>query len=151
MKETQEATKLEFLMTLNDNIIVQRFFSVKDYNPYSKNSLELHDYIKGLKEWLEYDLKLKSSSYLLENKNEIINNPTVLETSYTDGPESFNILLKEGDKTICHRIFDAKLFPPKIRYTVDIRPHIKTILNDLTDIFSQKNLTFNYLGFNLKA
>ena len=32
MKE-QESTKLEFLMMVNDNIIVQRFFNVRDYNP----------------------------------------------------------------------------------------------------------------------
>jgi hypothetical protein len=44
---------------------------------------------------------------------------------------------------ICHRLFDAKIYPPKIRYTVDIRPQIKSLLSDLTDIFSAENLTFN--------
>jgi len=150
MKEQQQdATKLEFLMTLNDNIIVQRFFNVRDYNPEAKNSMEIYEYMKELKQYLEYELKMKATTYLLDNGYEIKNNPAVLETSFTDGHEKFNILVKDGDKTICHRQFDAKLFPPKTRYTVDIRPHIKSILSSLTDIFSSQNLTHEYLGFNL--
>jgi hypothetical protein len=147
MKET-EAVKLEFLMKVNDNIIVQRFFNVRNYNPNAKNSLELYECVKDLKEDLEYELKIKSSDYLTVNQFEITNNPSILKTSFTDGPENFNIIIKENDKTICHRVFDAKLYPPKIRYTVDIRPHIKSILNELTDIFSSKDLTFEYLGIN---
>ena len=41
MKEQNvDLTKLEFLMTVNDNFIVQRYFNVKDYNPKAKNSGE---------------------------------------------------------------------------------------------------------------
>lgn len=148
MKEQQESTKLEFVMMVNNNIIVQRFFNVRDYNPNAKSSLELYEYLKDLKDELSYELKMKTAVYMLDNRYEIENNPEVLNTSYTDGPESFNIFLKEGDKTICHRRFDAKIYPPKIRYTVDIRPHIKNILSGLTDIFSSENLTYKYLEVN---
>ena len=134
----QETTKLEFLMMVNDNIIVQRFFNVRNYNSDAKNSLELYEYL--------YELKMKSTIYLLENSYEIRHNPMMLETSNTDGPEKFNIFIKDGDMTICHRQMDAKIFPQKIRYTVDIRPHIKSILSELTDIFSRENLTYEYLG-----
>ena len=44
----QEITKIEFLLTLNDNIIVQRFFNVRGYNPIAKNSVDLYEYIKSL-------------------------------------------------------------------------------------------------------
>ena len=40
MREQNDVTKLEFLMMVNDNIIVQRFFNVRDYNPKAKNSIE---------------------------------------------------------------------------------------------------------------
>ena len=40
MKE-QDLTKLEFLMMVNDNIIVQRYFNVRDYNPEARYSTEL--------------------------------------------------------------------------------------------------------------
>ena len=49
MKE-QESTKMEFLLTLNDNIVVQRFFNVRGYNPKAKNSLELYYYIRQFKD-----------------------------------------------------------------------------------------------------
>lgn len=148
MREQNDLMKLEFLMMVNDNIIVQRFFNVRDFNPQAKSSVELLEYMSGLVSDIEYSLKMKAVSYLLENQYEITNNPSLLNTSYTDGPEYFNIFIKQNDKTICHRRIDAKLYPPKIRYTVDIRQQIKNVLHDLTDIFSSKDLTFDYLGYS---
>ena len=150
MKE-QTATKLEFLMKVNNNIIVQRLFNIKDYNPKAKGSTDLYNLVRDFKIDLERELKMKTATYMLDNMYEIINNPSVLDTSYTDGPESFSIYIKEGDVTICHREFDAKIYPPKIRYTVDVRPHLKNLLMSLTDIFSSKNLTYEYLGIPLEV
>jgi hypothetical protein len=148
MKEQNDVIKVEFLMTLNNNFVVQRFFNVKGYNPKVKNSVDLYEYIKELSEELQTKLRNKSMVYMLENRFQIEEDPTVLETSNTDGPEVFNIILKVGNETICHRIIDAKLYPPKVRYTLDIRPSIKNILRDLTDILSEKNLSFNYLNYS---
>lgn len=150
MKE-QMTTKLEFLMKVNNNIIVQRLFNIKDYNPKAKGSIELYNLVKDFKNELETELKMKTATYMLDNMYEIMNNPSILDTSYTDGPESFSIFIKEGDKTICHREFDAKVYPPKIRYTVDVRPHLKNLLMSLTDIFSSKNLTYKYLEVSLES
>ena len=69
---------------------------------------------------------------------------------FTDGKEEFNLYVKIGEQTICHRNFDGKLFPPKVRYTVDVRPFLKDVLKELTDIFSAQKLSFDYLGFDLK-
>ena len=144
----QEITKMEFLLTVNEKIIVQRFFNVKGYRHENRNSMEVLHLIDEIRDNIKHDLKMKTVVYLLENRDLIEANPEVMNTSMTDGPESFNIYVKVNDKTICHRRFDAKLFPPKVRYTVDVRPHIKSILSGLTDIFSAKNLTFEYLGLN---
>ena len=145
MKE-QEATKLEFLMKVNDNIIVQRFFNVRDFNPKAKNSIDIYDCLRNFVFTLKQDLNKKSNYYLLDNQYEIENNPKVLETSFVDGPEFFNIFIKQNDVTICQRQFDAKIYPPKIRYTVDVRPYIKNVLYELTDSFSSEELTYDYLG-----
>jgi hypothetical protein len=147
----QETTKLEFLMMVNDNIIVQRFFNVRDFNPNAKNSFNLYEYLSDFKDGLERELKMKTVTYMLDNTYEIMSNPNVLETSNTEGPENFNIFIRSGDTTICHRQFDAKVYPPKIRYTVDIRPHIKSVLSTLTDIFSSRKLTYDYVGVSLKG
>ena len=147
----QDITKLEFLMMVNDNIIVQRYFNVRDYNPDARNSVDFKDYMDDLIENLNYQLKMKAVSYLLENQYDITSNPNLLNTSYVDGPEYFNIYLKQGDKLLCHRRFDAKIYPPKIRYTVDIRQTIKGILSELTSLFSARDLSFDYLGLNTRV
>ena len=148
MKE-QDSTKMEFLLTLNDNIVVQRFFNVRGYNPKAKNSFELYQYIKGLKEELNYYLKMKTVIYMMDNKESIIHDPKIMDTSFTEGPEIFNLYVKVGEQTICHRYFDGKKFPPKVRYTVDVRPFLKYVLRELTDIFSNNELSFKYLEFDL--
>jgi hypothetical protein len=146
MKE-MDSTKMEFLLTLNDNIVVQRFFNVRGFNPKAKNSVDLYDYIKALKEELQYYLKMKTVVYMMDNRDSISYDPKVMDTSFTDGPEIFNLFVKVGEQTICHRQFDGKLFPPKVRYTVDVRPFLKDVLRDLTDIFSNNQLSYQYLDF----
>jgi hypothetical protein len=143
MKE-QDITKLEFLLMCNDNIVVQRFFNVRGFNKTASKSEHLHNYITDVCNELKYDLKMRSVVYMLENKYEILENAEVLNTSITDGPENFNLIIRVGDMTICHRQFDAKVYPPKVRYTVDLRPKLKTVLSKLTDIFSSKNLIYFY-------
>ena len=146
MKE-QDITKMEFLLTLNDNIIVQRFFNVKGYNPKAKNSIDLYDFMKYVKESLHYALKMKTVVYMIDNRDAIEHDPSVMNTSYTDGAEYFNLYVKVGEQTICHRIFDGKMYPPKVRYTVDVRPYLKEILRGLTDIFSDYRLSYEYLDY----
>jgi hypothetical protein len=148
MKE-MDSTKMEFLLTLNDNIVVQRFFNVRGYNPKAKNSLELYEFMKALSEELHYYLKMKTVVYMMDNRDAIEHDASIMETSFTDGPEIFNLFVKVGEQTICHRVFDGKLFPPKVRYTVDVRPFLKEVLRELTDIFSNNKLTYKYLEFDL--
>jgi pyruvate formate-lyase activating enzyme-like uncharacterized protein len=138
-------------MMVNDNIIVQRFFNVREFNEKAKNSLELYDLIREFKDDIQTQLSLKTVTYMTDNMYEIINNPAILETSYIDGPEYFNIFIKQNDVTICHRQVDAKIYPPKVRYTVDVRPHLKNLLMSLTDIFSDENLTYDYLDVSLSV
>jgi hypothetical protein len=145
MKE-QKITKMEFLLTLNDKIIVQRYFNVIGYRHENRNSMEIYRLVNQIRDIVIQDSKMKTVVYMLENQDLIESNSDVMKTSMTEGPEKFNIYIKVNEKTICHRQFDAKLFPPKVRYTVDVRPHIKNILGSLTDIFSADNLTFEYLG-----
>jgi len=123
MKE-QDAIKLEFLLTLNDIIIVQRFFNVKGYNHRVKNSWELYELMSGIQNQLQYSLKMKTTTYMLDNMDYIIQDPTIMNTSMTEGPENFNMYIKIDNETICHR---------------------------LTDIFSERKLTFDYLGLPLEV
>jgi len=144
-----DVTKVEFLLTLNNNIIVQRFLNIKNINPDAKDSLELYEFVKYFSEDLTHYLKMKSIGYLMENKDSILYDPSIMETSSTDEPELFNIYVKIGDQIVSHRIVDGKQYPPKVRYTVDIRHFIKDSLKDLTNILINENLTHEYLEKNL--
>lgn len=148
MKE-QDSTKLEFLLKVNGNIIVQRFFNVRGYNHKARNSMELHDYISEFIDEFRNDLRVRTASYMIDNMYDIYENPQIMETSITEGPESFSLMIKNGDNVLYHRYLDAKIYPPKVRYTVDLRPKLKSILNTLTEIFSTKKLTLEYSDYSL--
>jgi hypothetical protein len=143
-----DITKFEFLLTLEGNIIVQRFFNVKDHISQARKSLDLHYYVKNICEDISEDLKIKSSNYLCENQNYILNSESV-EDSKVAGKEEFLLEIKLDDDVFIQRIFPAYVFHPKVRYTVDIRPRLKRILSDLTDILSSEELETAYLQYEL--
>jgi hypothetical protein len=149
MKEQNDVTKMEFLLTLNDNFVVQRYYNVRGYNPKARKSVDVIQKVNEIAEKLVNDLKKKTLIYMIDNQSQIEVDPTILDTSNTDDAEHFNIYIKLGDETICHKIIDAKIFPPKIRYTVDVRPHLKSVLRSLTDIFSSEDLTYKYMDYQL--
>jgi len=146
MKE-QDITKVEFLLMCNENIVVQRFFNVRGFNKNASKSENLYNYIHSFCNELKYDLKMRSVVYMLDNQFEIIENPDVMNTSITEGEENFYLTIKVGDMTICQRQFDAKVYPPKVRYTVDLRPKLKAVLAKFTDIFSGKKFNYFYPQF----
>ena len=149
MKEKNDVTKMEFLLMLNDNIVVQRYFNVKGYNPKARKSIDVVEFVNEFGNKLMKDLKARTNMYMLDNYNQIVLDPAILDTSNTDGPETFHIKIRLGDETICHKIIDAKLYPPKIRYTVDIRPQLKSLLRGLIDIFSSEDLSYDYMEYQL--
>jgi len=148
MTNQQEITKFEFLLTLDGNIVCQRFFNVKNHNPKSRRSMDLHYYIKEISQEISDDLKIKTSDYLCENQNYFLNLESV-EDDEENKKEEFLIEIKLNEDVFISRIFPAYYYHPKVRYTVDIRPKLKKILSDLTDILSSKNLETKYLNYEL--
>jgi hypothetical protein len=144
----QDLTKFEFLLTLEKNIICQRFFNVKEHNPKSRRSLDLHDYVKYICEEIAYDLKSKTLDYLNENRDYFYGLEGV-ESSDENDKESFLLEIKMGDEVFIQRMFPSNIFHPKVRYTVDIRPNLKRYLSDLTDILSSRQLETTYLNYQL--
>lgn len=144
----QDQNKFEFLLTLDGNIICQRFFNVKDYNPTSRKSLDLHDEVKNICSEISEDLKIKSCDYLSENQHffsnsEYVEDPKEAEEQY------FLLQIKQNDEVFIERIFAAHYYPPKVRYAVDIRPKLRQILTDLTDVLSLRQPETTYLQYNL--
>jgi hypothetical protein len=65
-------------------------------------------------------------------------------------PEHFLLRIKLGDDVFISRIFPAHIYHPKARYAVDIRPKVRKILADLTNVLSSERLSTNYLQYELK-
>ena len=148
MSNQLDITKFEFVLTLEGHIICQRFFNVKDHVEQARRSMDLHYYVKNICEDISYDLKIKSSNYLCENQNYILN-LEIVEDSIDGQKEHFLLEIKLGDDVFISRIFPAYYYHPKVRYTVDIRPRLKRILSDLTDILSSEELETSYLEYEL--
>jgi len=143
-----DITKFEFVLTLEGHIICQRYFNVKDHVNQSRRSMDLHYYIKSICEEISEDLKIKSSNYLCENQNYFLSSEYVEDLPEKDR-EHFLLEIKLEDDVFIQRIFPAYCYHPKVRYTVDIRPKLKIILSELTDILSSEELETTYLNYKL--
>jgi hypothetical protein len=144
----QEQNKFEFLLTLDGNIICQRFFNVRDYNPTTRKSMELHYEVKNICEEISEDLKIKSSEYLIENQGFFMNNDFVEDPKEAE-EQYFLLEIKQGDDVFIQRIFAAHYYHPKVRYAVDIRPKLRRILADLTEVLSYGNPETTYIQYQL--
>ena len=143
-----DITKFEFILTLEGNIICQRYFNVKDHVDQARRSMDLHYYLKNICEDISEDLKIKSSNYLCENQNYFLSSDYVEDSPEKDR-EHFLLEIKLEDEVFIQRIFPAYYYHPKVRYTVDIRTKLKRILSDLTDILSSEELETTYLNYEL--
>jgi len=76
----QDQVKMEFLLTLNENIVVQRFFNVRGYNPKARVSTDLYEYMYTVKEVLHNYLRMKTVVYMLDNKDAIAYDANVMNT-----------------------------------------------------------------------
>lgn len=144
--QNQDITKLEFLLTLEKNIVIQRYFNVPNYNPASKNSVDLYECVKDICDEISQDLKLKTLDFMNNNFNLFLDE----NSSIKEKEEYFLLQIKLGDEVFISRIFPAHIFHPKVRYSVDIRPKVRKILSDLTDVLSSRVLTKSYLQYELK-
>lgn len=147
--QNQDFTKMEFLLTLEKNIVIQRFFNVINYNPASRNSVDLYECVKDICEEIAKDLKMKTLDYMCENQSYFTDLNGPVETIETK-EEHFLLQIKLGDELFISRIFPAHIYHPKARYAVDIRPKVRKILADLTDVLSSRSQTKTYLQYELK-
>jgi|TARA_R110000850_G_scaffold21965_2_gene64163 hypothetical protein len=141
-QKVENTQKCEFVLKLGNNIVCQRFFSVRNFNDRATQSIDLHYIIKEIVDDIADRLKLKTL-YLLESNYK----ENTLDEAQED--EYFTITLKKGNKVFYDTIIPASIYPPKVRFTVDIRPQISSILRELTSVLSQRKVTTNYQDYNL--
>ena len=143
----KDITKFEFLLTIDDNIICQRYFNVRKYNPQTRDSIDVYDTMSYITTELEEDLVKKSIEKLYDEYNPYrFKKDSDDKLTNEDKPnlwdEKFHLILKLNGSEVYHKILPAGIYPPKVRYTVDIRPIIPRILNELSDTLSRKKLSY---------
>lgn len=143
MNNLHDQHKFEFTLTIGTNIICQRFFSVRDYNPKARKSMNLYKTVKYICEDISHDLKNKCSQYHIDNQYDSSLDLTSPQEEY------FLLTLKYENEVFIERVFPAHFYHPKVRYSVDIRPKLKNILYDITECLSEKNLETKFLNYNL--
>lgn len=145
----QDITKFEFLLTLEKNIVIQRFFNVNRYNTETKNSIDLYECVTSICKEIARDLQTKTEDILCENP-EIVTPEQRAEEIKNFKPEHFLLRIKLGDAVFISRIFPAHIYHPKARYAVDIRPKVRKILADLTNVLSTERPNKKYLQYEIK-
>jgi len=107
--------------------------------------MDLHELVTYITDDIESDLKRKTL-LLLDSRyyDRDIDGLNLFENE-----EYFTITIKRGTKDIYMRAMLAHIYPPKVRFTVDIRPKLNKILRDLTDVLSQEELVCNYQDYEL--
>jgi hypothetical protein len=143
--------KFEFILYINGNIICQRFFSVKDYNSDVIRSIDIVECVNDCVNIIAYDLKNKSVDYLWnqynpwkkQTKEEL---PTI---DVYEKEDVFDFEIRVDGKSIAKRTFDGNVFPQRVRYSVDIRKSIPSIINTIQDTLSRENFDVEYCGIEL--
>lgn len=150
-----EEQRFEFVLYINKHIICQRYFSIKDYNEKSPNSLELKelmDRIVGINDpmgIIPQHLKKKSIEYLWKFYNSY--NPPKAEPykNIFEKEDIFDFEIRVDKSAVAQSSFSGNFFPPQIRYQVDIKELIPNIISEIKDTLSQKKYKTKYANVQL--
>lgn len=144
-----EEQRFEFILYINNHIICQRYFHIRDFNEESIDSLEmktLMDEICGMNlgEFgdvgiIPKHLKTKSIDFLWNTYNPYSDYQE--QRNPTEKDDNFQFEIKVDKKLVGKSIFNGNLFPPKVRYAVDIKEIIPLIMSEIRHSLSQKNYT----------
>lgn len=134
--------RFQFVLSVNDNIICQRYFKINGFNKESICSLDLKDTLDEAVDMIKDDLKDKSIAYTyyttpatrvkLTGFNGSGNSVTYLEVEPSMGEDDSNDPMLEpyevtfkfdfmvDDRVVYSRIWDGSQYPKYVRNGVDI-------------------------------
>lgn len=134
--------RFQFVLKVNDNIIIQRYFRIGRFNRESLESADLFDTLRSIVRTIKSDLESKSRVYLwatqvcetkltgfADKDGNIQNMPTYLkvqprEWSDTEFVEPWAVTFKfefiVDDRVVFSEIWDGSQYPKYVRNSVDI-------------------------------
>ena len=153
-----EEQRFEFVLYINKHIICQRYFSIRDFNEQSVNSLEikeLMDRLVGMNNGdfgsfgiIPKSLKKKAIDYVWRNYNQYQPKNETYKNNF-EKEDIFEFEIKIDRNVVAKSFFSANHFPTQVRYQVDIKDIIPKIITEIKDSLSQKKYTTIYADMAL--
>ena len=143
--------KFEFVLRINNNIICQRYFSVEGYNRDVLKSSELKTLVDSIAGMNNGDfgtcgiipkfLKDKSVDYLWDRfdpYSEVRREEDASEKNIFKNEDIFTFEIKVDKNVVAKSTFSGNWFPTVVRYQVNIKPIIPSIIEEITEFFTKR-------------
>ncbi len=141
-----EEQRFEFLLYINNHIICQRYFNIKDFDESNKNGgkhiKELMDNLTGMNNGqygamgiIPNFLKERSKDFTWANYNPYATTQESVAKNLFEKIDDFQFEIRIDKKTVAKSMFSGNYFPPKVRYAVDIKEIIPTIIAEIRHYF----------------
>jgi len=152
-KTAPKDAKYEFVLSINKNIICQRYFPCRDVNPNILTSMEIKECIDRCVDLIQENIKGKAVDLLWAGYNPYLDHYPEPETrNLYENEDFFTFELKCNGRLWACKQFPANDYPPKIRFGVDIRPIVPFLVSHIQSVLStKKKLTGHYLDKALSA
>ena len=138
--------KFEFLLKINGNIICQRYFAVKNFNPKTVWSVLTIDCVEDCVDMIQGQLKNKSLEYLWNQYNpyEKQTEDQINRTPIYDKEDIFDFEIRIDERVVAAKRFTGNVYPQRVRYSVDIRDLIPKIISRIQDTLGQEKFSVEY-------
>ena len=159
MKQHDTVKPFEFLLKINDNIICQRYFNIKNYNPDCRESLEIKEMITdimGMTESLKLGIipeffkeKCVASTWESYNPNYYQSKGNSYAKNIFDKQDILTFEVLVYKEVISSGIFDGSLFQSGVRRSINIKDIIPQLIKTINYYMSLNEYTHIYDGVKL--
>lgn len=138
--------KFEFILRINGNIICQRYFAVKNFNPKTVWSLITIDCVEDCVDMIQGQLKNKSLEYLWNQYNpyDKQTEDQINRTPIYDKEDIFDFEIRIDERVVAAKRFTGNVYPQRVRYSVDIRDLIPKIISRIQETLGQEKISVEY-------
>lgn len=126
--KTKNDYQFDFSLFINDKIICQRFFKDNNYKKNYINFNEAVEIITVTTNLIKDFIKSESIDLLWKNYDSY-NRKTMLYKEAKN--DLFKIEVSYNSKLIASSCIEAYIYPPKVKYNVNIRPIIPIIFSSI--------------------
>tara|TARA_R110000744_G_C19137147_1_gene537798 strand:+ start:234 stop:707 length:474 start_codon:yes stop_codon:yes gene_type:complete len=149
-KISKYSDKFEFILRINENIVCQRYFNIRGYNNTAKDSMDLKWELEEVVSKIQSYLKEKSEDFLWLNYNPYRTKTSVVREEKKEGEDYFTFEIRVDGKIIIVERFTAMDYPPKVRYSVNVKSLIPEVISKIQRCLSKRKYltTSAYYGYD---